>query len=237
MRFKQWAATAFVLALSSCSAPTQAIKKQVPLTEPPACAKVEKKCDCQTLFSKLRKHLEKSDIVLVGEVHSWVAHYAEIASNMESLTKLGVKKIFIELPRPLDKYIAKYQKLRKQYLNPDISKKEEKAIVLKMAKVLKELAAELLDSYDPAKFGYLIALIDRATIGNIQVIFVDTSDAKMLISERDEYMANLISLHLLVGEKALWLGGIAHLDGISDILAAHLRVSTLDVLQESMMQR
>lgn len=232
MRFRGLvAATALTLAMNSCSAPRQITIAQQPLTEPPASLIIERKCKCAPPFSKLSELVRNSDIVLVGEVHSWAAHYADISSNLDILARLGVKKIFIELPVSLNKYVAEYQALRKQYLDPEVTEKTETAIIHKMAKVVESLAKELLKCYDPAKFGYLLALMDRATIQDIQVILVDTADDRKSISERDGYMASMVLSHLQTG-KALWLGGIAHLDGMSTILKARYRVTAFNVLDE-----
>jgi hypothetical protein len=234
MKFKHLTAvTVLSFALNSCVAANHI--KQTPLAEPPACTKIEKKCEqtCapRAIFQKLRRLIEKSDIVLVGEVHSWVGHYGELAANMDELAKLGVKKIFIELPISYNKYISEYQQLRKEYLNPDITKKDSERIIRTIAELVKELTIEFSYFRDPAKFGYLIALLDRATISGITIVAVDTINDDS-IHERDKYMSAQILSKLQKGEKALWLGGESHPEGMQVILSKYLNTSVFYVVFE-----
>lgn len=227
------AATTLIAVLSSCGGTHIRSEPQIPLTEPPARINtiVCVECAPRAIFQKLKRLIEKSDIVLVGETHTWVGHYGELAANMDELAKLGVKKIFIELPVSYNKLIGRYQRLRKESLDPEITEKNRARITREIAEVIKEFAADLSYFRDPAKLGYLLALLDRATVSSISVIAVDTIDNRT-IPERDVHMAAQILFHLKTGEKALWLGGESHPEGMSPILDRHLRVSVFYVVSE-----
>jgi hypothetical protein len=185
-------------------------------------------------LSELGGKLANSRLVIIPENHSDIGFYFELIERLQELKQNHLlKTVFVELDRDLNHDVKEYLKLTRVIRAMDYAKRAERnALDAERAKHLDRILNRTKITYDPRKRGAILALLDTCSQLEIDVVFVDLSDADLAKklgkgaestaawAFREQEMTSTILAAMPQEGTAIALNGAAHHKALASALNA-----------------